>query len=337
MGLVWLEGFETLATTTGAVDDTVNNLLKSKYTYWNEATSCFLSTGYESEGLCLELNYNSSCHLKKAFVLDDEWVIGVAWRSYGAFTTLHEDVIQIFNGGVSQLRLEIDDQGTLNLIQNVTGLWFGTTVLSIDTWYYIELKCKINSGTSGSWEVWLDGVSQGSGTGVKTGTYDAANIVQFGPSDGGFDDIYIKSGDAADTPIGPCKVRAAFPTSDGTVTDWTTSSGSTHYDLVDEKPPGTTDYTYTNVTNEEERFGITIPGSDTVHGAMLCAVTNMNLPGVNTMRVLVDSNSTLSTYDQAIGTEDWYTTTMIVEVDPDTSAAWTPTTMNAAEWGVKML
>lgn len=337
MGLVWLEGFETLGP-IGAGDSTFEQALMSKYTYYGTGvTTHWLLAGAESEGVALEMNYNGDGYLSKSFDLDPDWVVGVYWRSMGPTTTLHEDVIEILNGGSLQLRLEVDDQNTINLIQNLTQIATGTTVLADDTWYYIELKCHINSATSGSYEIKIDGVTEVSASGVKTGTYDYANVVKFGPSDGGFDDIYIKTGDPADTFVGPCKVRVAFPTSDGTITDWTTSSGTTHYDLVDEKPPGLTDYTYSDTLNEQERFGLSVPGSDPILGAMLCAVTRLDLPGVVELQALVDSNSTLSTYDQAIGTEEWFTTTHLVELNPDTTTAWTPTTINAAEWGVKVL
>jgi hypothetical protein len=39
---------------------------------------------------------------------------------------------------------------------------------------------------------------------------------------------------------------------------------------------------------------------------------------------------------QVVGNSDYGVRRRIIEVDPDTSSAWTPTTINAAQFGIKV-
>lgn len=61
-----------------------------------------------------------------------------------------------------------------------------------------------------------------------------------------------------------------YPTSDGAYKQFLTSSGSTHYTLVDETACNTSDYTYTTTTTKRDSYGVTI--SSIGNGALISQV-----------------------------------------------------------------
>ena len=82
-----------------------------------------------------------------------------------------------------------------------------------------------------------------------------------------------------------------LPTSDGTYTQWTTSTGSSHFALVDESScNGTTDYNFTTTVGGRDSYGVSL--SAVPNGAQItqisitpCASRNSNGGGSSTMNV----------------------------------------------------
>ena len=82
-----------------------------------------------------------------------------------------------------------------------------------------------------------------------------------------------------------------YPTSDGNYVQWTPSTGSTHYTLVDETTcNGTTDYVSETTTGERDSYGISIssiPNGSTITQIAItpCASRNSSGGGSDTMNV----------------------------------------------------
>ncbi len=86
-------------------------------------------------------------------------------------------------------------------------------------------------------------------------------------------------------------VNNLFPSSDGTYTQWTPSTGSTHYTLVDESScNGTTDYVRTATVGNRDSYGISlsaVPDGSTITAISVkpCASKNSNGGSNSTMNV----------------------------------------------------
>lgn len=207
--------------------------------------------------------------------LDDDWrmlIVGFALRldvlpdgtaGSGHFLQLRTGTY-IENNPSTQVSLSMNTSGYLQVYRGTPGSGTllqtsTTTQFAIDTWYYIEFKCYIDN-TSGAYEVEVDGAAEMSGTSVDTQAHASSNIIsniifyqQDHASNPGstytrFDDIYIRGDKTTDTAgglLGPVQIHGLQPDANGNHRDWTRSTGSDDYTLVDELGAiNKTDYLY---------------------------------------------------------------------------------------------
>lgn len=114
----------------------------------------------------------------------------------------------------------------------------GSTALSLDTWYRIEVK--MCTGTSCAWAVKINGSAELSGTGNMGSSNNAS--IRFGKAVNknsqsvtyGFDDILV---DPSDYP-GNIRVKAVRPVADGISSGWFAGTGSSDYSQVNRIPLG---------------------------------------------------------------------------------------------------
>lgn len=142
------------------------------------------------------------------------------------------------------------------------------------------------------------------------------------------DDIWVSTGEL----YGDSRVRGLVPTADST-TAWTTSTGTSHYALVDEVPPAMTDYvSATAGSGLEDKFTLTVPGD-------LTAVTavQVNAYGLKTdagsapLRMLADGQESAD-----IGFSTSAGGLSAIFPTAASSAAWTPAKLAAAgAFGIK--
>jgi hypothetical protein len=220
-----------------------------------------------------------------------------------------------------------------------------SALISIDTWYYIELKVYIHD-TGGTYDVNLNGSNELSGSGVDTKYSGSAgaNQVRVGgyaftryPR---FDDIYVcdNTGSIANDFLGDVRVEALLPNGAGNSSDFTASAGS-NYQCVDETPPNWEDYVYDDTVGNHDTY--TFDNMSTVEGDIYGVQSNMfakkSSAGTRTVKTVIRSDGA----DYTPGSEHtlgdsyvYYVDTF--EDDPDTSAAWTIAGVNAAEFGPKV-
>jgi len=148
----------------------------------------------------------------------------------------------------------------LNLINSTTNLRLkvggsnvdittDSPVFQSNIWYHIGIDCKIDS-SSGWAYVYLNGTNVLSYSG-NTGNTDLERI-DFGTytAQGGtvqihrWDDLYLDDTTGESSPTSPelKKFYPLTPNGDGNYKQWN-PTGSSHYNLVDERPPGA-DYVY---------------------------------------------------------------------------------------------
>ena len=214
----------------------------------------------------------------------------------------------------------------------------------MNTWYYIEVKvyCHASAGTV---DVHVNGVSKLSLTAqnTKQGTDAFYNQVYIGPprnTTTALDDVYILDGNGAvnNDFLGTRKVIGLFPASDASVA-WTTSAGSTHYNLVNENPEdGDTSYVQSLTSGQADLFGYSgLPPVNTIAGIQINTACKETAAGSHSIITPVKSGSTESDDTaQPVGIQSYIDRRRIVETDPATGVAWTRTGLNAAQIGIKV-
>ena len=203
-------------------------------------------------------------------------------------TSYHWTIFAFMDGGVVQVALTILPSMRLAVMRGGGGPDEGETeiarssfALHAGVYYYIEFKCLV-SNSAGTFEVKIDGASQLTGSGdTQVSSAQYINGVRFGyraffpwANQGRriqYDDIYIANteGSTYNDFIGDVRVEGIRPTGDRPTLQWSASSGTVHYDMIDDLTPDTTNY----VT------------SDTVGNVDLFSVENLDTPSANILAI----------------------------------------------------
>lgn len=284
-------------------------------------------------------------------VIDSQgtWVVGFAIK-FAALGSGDVAFLIIQDGGSTQVDIRLRADGTLRATRNGTALATSTSALSANTTYYVETKVLI-SDTVGTVEVRVNGSSTGwiniTGQDTKNTANSTANsIVINGATSGGstdFDDYYIcdGAGSVNNDFLGDVRVDCYMPNGNGNSSQLVGSDGNStdNYLLVDEaSQDGDTDYVQSSTVNNKDTYAFTdmshTPSS--IFGTQLNMIAKKDDSGTRSICSVVRSGGT--DYDgdtQALGTT-YSDYRQIRETDPATSAAWTRTNLNSAEFGVKV-
>lgn len=211
------------------------------------------------------------------------------------------------------------------------------------TWHYLELKATLHDST-GTVDVQVDGVNVLSLTGQDTkngGTNATFDSLQLGTANSNSNfftlhrDIYICNGAGSvnNDFLGDCKVSLFVPTADSTPEQWTTSTGTSSFALVDEATPNSdTDYIQSSVDGDITRLELA-DMTDTTHqvyGIQTAAFAKKDDAGTKSFRVGIFSDATLGNGADHVLTTSYTTYLDVMELDPDGSVVWTPAQFNAA-------
>lgn len=241
-------------------------------------------------------------------------------------------------GGQLQVRRG-DQAGTI--LGTETGVSFPVA----STWHYVALKVLL-SDTVGTVEVRLDGRSTPviALTGIDTknaGTKTVFDAIQFGDTGTSIDidDIYLCNGAGSvnNDFLGDIRIDTLFPTSDGANTGMTPSTGTSHFALVDENPENTTDSVANATNGVKDTWGYSdTVAIGTVRGVQINTYAQKSDAGAKSFRPVVRHAGTdYGGTDANLGVSYVYYQ-QVYETNPGTSAAWTTTEVNAAEFGVEV-
>ena len=245
--------------------------------------------------------------------------------------------------------LWITTTGAIDILRN--GTTTGAAIIASSTgpvlianaWQHIEMKATIST-TVGQVEVRVDGVVViATAANVNTGgDVNCAQVRQTSDRDGSSGGItwYIKDYVIWDTTgshntdfLGSVSVYRLVPNSDVSLGGWTTSSGSTGYNLIDESPPVDTGYVQADDSPPAEcEFGLTnLPVDVTsVRGLMTLVRAQKTDGGDAQLQAKIHSGASYANgADRPITTAFtyWYD---VQEEDPDTTAPWLPSAVDAA-------
>jgi hypothetical protein len=138
--------------------------------------------------------------------------------------------------------------------------------ISFDVYQYFEIKCTIDS-SSGTVQVRVDGADVIPATGSlntqQAGSGGAQKLLWHSWSNGvntDYDDLYLcdTSGASFNDFLGDIKVDPVFPDADGNYSQFTPSTGTDHYDVIDDVGPGgLTEYNEAATVGYRDSFDIT--------------------------------------------------------------------------------
>lgn len=242
-----------------------------------------------------------------------------------------------------------------------TSTTLGTTsnfLLTNNVWLYIELKVTIHSST-GTVEVKINGSTvlnltnqntQSNHGSAASGTVDGFVIssnttIGNGPSvnNGTFsyiDDFYVcnGSGSTNNNFLGDIKVLTLLPNGAGSSTQFTPSTGSNWQNVDETLANGDTDHNSSSTAGHQDLYALSdLTGSPTVYGIHSKTYVRKTDAGARDVKLLTRTNST--TYAgsaNALSTSyQWFSE--VREQNPNTSAAWTASNINALESGVEVV
>jgi hypothetical protein len=214
-------------------------------------------------------------------------------------------------------------------------------------WKHYEIHLQIGDA-DGAVRVWVDTVlkltadntdtdaaaTSGNtitGFGFKANRVDNSNYVNFSIAD-----VVIDDGTFG-TQLGKHRMSVLVPTSDDSV-QFTRSTGSDSYALLDENPVGTSDYVQSSTLNQQDTFNMSdLPYTP---ATIWCVeVDSWCLRSSGTSCTLTSVLVSGATTDLGAGTSLGTTLTTARErfdLDPNTGAAWTASGVNALKSGHKL-
>jgi len=286
----------------------------------------------------------------------DTFVVGMGIYSTGGKKELRFSA----DAGVTRhVTININADGSIDARRGTTsGTLLGSAtsagVFPANAWTYVEAKVKMHD-TTGTVEVRLNGSSSPvlNLTGQDTKNAGTATTFDtfafFGPSGETtrIDDFYWCNnlGSVNNDFLGDKKVVTLMPNGDGATTQFSLSTGASHYQLVDEKPRNTTDYVFDTVTTHIDLFDFeNLPaGSQNVSAVQIELYANKSDAGttMNFQRAARSGGTNYFGNSIALGTTFVYLTdagtNLILETDPNTSAAWATSAVDSAQFGVKLI
>jgi len=252
-------------------------------------------------------------------------------------------LFQVRDSGSVQLSFESTLTGALE-VKRGDGTSLGITAGGLffhNLWNYVEFKCTINNST-GSIALQINGVPALSVTGIDTQNTGNAFINQYAFTGVGCDDHYLcdTTGSVNNDFLGDVKIETLYVTGAGNSTQWTPLTGS-NFQNVDEQQDddGDTTYNSSSTSGNKDTFatGNLITTSGTVYGSKVNIIARKDDAGTREVRTVVRSSSTEATGASRALTTSYILYGDIFELDPNTSALWTVSGINAMEIGYDLV
>jgi hypothetical protein len=304
-------------------------------------------TGRDGSGQAYGLNFNS-VYVNMNYVMTGDFLcVGFAFMKEDPFDS--RDIIQIMaeTAGSQQLTLRFDSQGDLYLDRGATNIDSAVVGLSSNQWNYIEIAVTFGDGTAGSYDVFVNGSNVMTGTSVDTRNVTGENSAYLnliGGSSGNhvFDDIYVLDGSGSDqtTRIGPCIIETVIPDADGTTNDFTAQGAGANYVEVDDgnSPDDDTTYNSSSTATHKDLYGhAALAGDiDTVYAVMPRSYVRLASGGTRGVQNVARSSATEVNGDEKFIDQSYVYVDHIYENDPNGGGAWSESSVNAAEFGLRI-
>lgn len=312
-------------------------------------SSTYLAIGSgrnSTNGLTLK-NNSGGVFLRKSVDNQSSWIVGVAVYM-SALPTTTQPIIIFTDGNSYQTELTISSSGFLGLSVNNVVKTTGTTALSANTWYFLEITTSHSASVAANaCTARLNGVlevTMPTATNTKpSGNAYSNGIILHAPPNVTvtFDDFYAcdTSGSVNNAFLGDMRIECLFVANTGTNTNWTPNAGS-NYAAVDEPAQdGDTTYVSTSTVTTKDTYlmGTLSSSPITIAAIQTVMIARKDDAGSRGIAPVIRSAGTDYT-GTTVTIGDTYSCFLEVrELDPGTSSAWTYTTINAMEAGVKLV
>jgi hypothetical protein len=311
--------------------------------------------GRTNYALQLSQSAGATSYIYRTFDNQPTWCVGVAYRNSNIAQCSGVSIIQFWDTATSQMELRINSSGNLFLSRNNTTLATSSSNLSNNIWYYIEFLCTISPSISSNQCMvnvnntnWLN-LPAGTNTRATSNSY--ANMVSFLAAFQGsyftgiatqIDDLYILDGTGSaplNTFLGDSRVEAHFPSQNGSLTNWTPSSGNAFGCINDPLTNSDSNFISSSTVNNVSSFPTTPLSSSptTIFGMQLSHSSRKSDAGTRQVQDFVRLSSTNypGVTNNLSNSYSQYST--IYPNDPSTSLPWTLSNLNAVELGVKQI
>jgi hypothetical protein len=314
------------------------------FTHWDVPGGGQIVPGGRT-GNCLESSGINNGPSIKILDAQPTWIVGFAlkWPGVGEI-----DVLTWLDGTNRQCHLSVvDASGKLGVFRDGTLLGgSGSYCLRPGVWYYIEWKLHIAGGTGGSSVVRVDGIERITIAGANTQATANATADRFRTANNNFawsiryDDLWVND---AQGPVnndfeGDLTIFANLPNAEGATQNFTPDSGTQHFSRVNESvPDGDSSYVQSSDPGDVDLFAfppLALPGS--VKAVQVTLVARKDAAGLRQIAPVVKSGETELVGASAPLSTSYQGFLQQFDTDPDTDAAWTPTGVNSAQFGVKV-
>jgi hypothetical protein len=223
-------------------------------------------------------------------------------------------------------------------------------------WQYIELHFKAGNTNDGEIIARVDGVEVINAVTVDTNNNNShsgfsrlllrnANGSDLTPNNDewcGYDDFYILVNDASGQEgfLGPQRVRSLPPDGDSGTMNWTTSTGTSHYVLVDENGVDTADYVESATNLDVDMFTLTNRNTTTMVGnynAVKIEAEHQNTStGTPTLDIRIDSNGTVEETNVNVDNTGYDVDFHLADKDPSGGADFTAARIDGLLGGLEI-
>ena len=255
------------------------------------------------------------------------------------------ECIRFNNASTNHVGIGVNSDGSVYATRNATTLGTSATgiiAVGTATWYTLEVEVVI-SDTVGRVTIYVDGTSVLNLTSQDTrnGATTTVDTLQIGSivTNGwifDFDDVYIT--DSATKPTNALRVETLVPNGDGATLNFTLSTGTSHFAVVDELPANTTDYASGSAVGDLDELDLTNLSATptTIEAVQVGAVWLKTDATARSMALEVKSGATTSTGSNYALNTTGRKDTRLLTTDPDTGAAWTASAVNALKTRTKV-
>lgn len=283
---------------------------------------------------------------------------GVPTTSFGVSTLYHrfyfriatapsadeeEMYVVLDTGGSYKCYLTLNSSRNIKAYNNASSLIAtGSTVLSTNTWYRIELQTSTGSGNT-TFILKIDGADEINTTANQlTDNHGSVRLGKHTNLNARSIDFYYDDAAWSDSAfIGAGQCLKMAPDSNGSTAQWTGGTNSSDYAEVDEIPTdGDTTYIRsTGSAGDVHLVGLvstTTAGiSGTINAVKAWARIRENTDVTTATRVRVRSSSTNNDTSSSDPTTTYANRFNLLLTDPATSSAWTTSGLDSVEIGVK--
>jgi len=341
MSLLWTDGFDLY----GTADSAIETSMTARGYVIGTSISLDDDTGRLS-GKSLKYTSASnpiSCVLGNT---DSKLACGIGFKTNDITPTNNTtgSIISFYNG-TDEIKLQLTPTSYLTINVGGTTLATSTNTISDNTWQYIEWEFEVGSNAAYTvkvdGDVWLSGNGDTqAGSVTYYSDFKLHPTTSYASNDIWLDDLYICNGAGSTNNglLGDSKIVTIQPDGDDSCNFATLSTGTDHYALVDDDPLDE-DSTYVEDDTTGNRDVLTYENISTINTIFgICIITTARRTDTDAINVksVIDSNGTIETGTSHALNSSYSADNTISEEDPDTSSAWTQTTINAAKFGYEV-